>query len=210
MTEMLLEYRVAQLADVSFPTRTLELIVMPYETETMIAERGKVFTEVVSRGAFDGIESRNARVRVNRDHDVTRTVGRAVAFHPSRDEGLVAELRIANTDLGTETLNLADEGCLDASAGFGLLRKNRRTGPVVANAETWEGKDRRRLNHLYLAHIALTPDPAYETARVLAVRSETLLEAAPVAAVVTPNLDSLELERWQQQLAILDARYSRQ
>lgn len=207
MTEEI-EFRVAQLADVSFPNRTLELIVMPYETETTIAERGRLFTEIVSRGAFDGIESRNARVRVNRDHDVTRTVGRAVTFHPSRDEGLVAELRIANTDLGTETLSLADEGCLDASAGFGLLRKNGRTGPVVPNAETWETKDRRRLNHLYLAHIALTPDPAYETAQVLAVRSEALSETPTGTPVATPNLDVLELERWRQELAVLDARYS--
>jgi HK97 family phage prohead protease len=174
-----LEYREASLVSVSFPDRTIELIVMPYETETGVIEKGKRFTEIVSRGAFDGIERRANRIRVNRDHDVTRTVGRALALHPSRDEGLVAELRIAQTQLGDETLALADEGILDASAGF----------LPMPNGETWEGRDRRRLTKLWLGHIAMTPDPAYETARVLAVRSQSLPEAT--GGVSTPNLDKL-------------------
>ena len=198
-----LEYRAAQVADVSFPNRTVELIVMPYETETMIAERGKVFTEVVSRGAFDGLEARNARVRVNRDHDVTRTVGRAVAFHPSREEGLVAEIRISATPLGDETLQLADDDVLDASAGFAPLRDS--AGRVVPDAEVWETRSRRRLNHLYLGHIALTPDPAYQDARVLAVRAHNLEIQAPLG---TPNLTRLELDEWRRKLADLDNRYS--
>ena len=94
-----LEYRSATQIGVSFPKRSIELIVMPYETETAVPYEGRVVREIVSRGAFDGIERRANRVRVNRDHDVTRTIGRALAFHPSREEGLVAELRIASTVL---------------------------------------------------------------------------------------------------------------
>ena len=71
--------------------------------------------ESIAQGAFDGIERRANRVRVNRDHELQRTVGRAVTFHPSREDGLVAELKIAKTELGDETLQLADEGILDAS-----------------------------------------------------------------------------------------------
>ena len=75
--------------------------------------------EIISRGAFDGIERRANRVRVNRDHDLRPAPSAAPsAFHPSREEGLVAEVRIAKTELGDETLALADDGCLDASAGF--------------------------------------------------------------------------------------------
>jgi len=159
-----------------------------------------MITEVCSTGAYEGIEARNDRVRVNRDHDVTRTVGRAVRFHPSRQEGLVAEIRISETPLGEETLVLADDGVLDASAGFGLLRD--RQGKVVPGAETWERTDRRRLNHLFLGHIGLTPEPAYETANVLAVR-----KAEKVPAGVTPNLDRLELDRFREQAAELDRRY---
>jgi len=197
-----LEYRVATLAGVSFPHRTIELIVMPYETETLVAYRGKMITEICTRGAYDGVEARNDRVRVNRDHDVTRTVGRAVAFHPSRDEGLVAEIRISKTELGEETLVLAGDGVLDASAGFGLLRDKQ--GHVVPGAETWETRTRRRLNHLFLGHIGLTPDPAYADAKVLAVRK--VVEPEPVTA--TPNMDRYRMLLAKDTAAVLDARYN--
>jgi HK97 family phage prohead protease len=171
-----LEYRAATLTGVSFPERTLELVVMPYETEAVVPFQGRMVREVVSAGAFDGIERRANRVRVNRDHDVTRTVGRAIRFWPSREEGLVAEVRIAQTQLGDETLQLADEGILDASAGF----------LPMPGGETWTGRALRRLTKVWLGHIAMTPDPAFETARVLAVRS-----AEQGEEVATPNLDQV-------------------
>ena len=40
----------------SFPDRTIELIVMPYEQETIVST-GRMIEEIVSRGAFDGIET---------------------------------------------------------------------------------------------------------------------------------------------------------
>lgn len=177
------EHRTAVVTDVSFPDRTVELIVMPYEREAIVRHEGRVIREVCSRGAYDGIERRANRVRVNRDHDVTRTIGRAIAFHPSREVGLVAELRIARTDLGEETLTLADEGLLDASAGF---------APMPGGVE-WEGRQLRRLTKVWLAHIAMTPDPAYVDANVLAVRTaEPGSELQPVSA--TPRLD--EVRAW--------------
>ena len=134
---------------------------MPYEETTLVEYEGRMVEEVVSRGAFDGIERRPNRVKVNRDHDVTRTCGRTIAFHPGRDEGLVAEVRIAKTPLGDETLELAADGILDASAGFLPLPGGMR----------WETRARRRLSKLWLGHIGMTPDPAFEGARVLAVRA---------------------------------------
>lgn len=172
-----LRLRTVEVGDVSFPTRTIELIVTPYETEAQVLIGGRTVTELFSRGAYEGIERRANRVRVNRDHDVTRTVGRAVALHPSRQEGLVAEIRIAKTDLGDETLQLADEGILDASAGY----------RPMAGGEKWETRSRVRITRAWLGHIAMTPDPAYETARVLAVRSAEGLPAA--AELPRPNLD---------------------
>jgi HK97 family phage prohead protease len=183
-----LEYRAAQQIGVSFPDRTIELIVMPYETEAAVAYQGRMIREVVSAGAFDGIERRANRVRVNRDHDVTRTVGRAVRFWPSRDEGLVAEVRIARTQLGDETLALADEEILDASAGF----------LPMPGGESWHGRTLRRLTKLWLGHIAMTPDPAFETARVLAVRSA---ERETEAEEQTPNLN--QVRAW-----LYESRYS--
>jgi len=176
-----LRFRTAQQLGVSFPKRTIELIVVPWESEALVdhpTEPGKMIFEIFSRGAFDGIERRANRIRVNRDHVLERTVGRAVAFHPSREEGLVAELRIARTDLGDETLALADEECLDASAGY----------LPMPGGEQWEGRNRCRVVKGWLGHVALTPDPAYEGARVLAVRKAGE-RSEQGELVATPNLD---------------------
>ena len=178
-----LRYRAAQQIGVSFPKRMIELIVMPYETEALVNWDGRMVTEIISKGAFDGIERRANRIRVNRDHQVERTVGRAIALHPSREEGLVAEVRIAQTSLGDETLALADEEILDASAGY---------LPIMPGGETWESRSRVRVTKAWLGHIALTPDPAYDTARVLAVRNSA---TPPAERVATPLLD--EVRAWR-------------
>lgn len=188
-----LRYRSAEPIGVSFPNRTIELIVMPYETEALVEIDGRMVFESVARGAFAGLERRANRVRVNRDHDLKRTIGRAVAFHPSRDEGLVAELKIARTDLGDETLTLADEGILDASAGY----------LPMPGGEQWErGRTRVRMTKCWLGHIAMTPDPAYESARVLAVRNAA---AAPAGEPTpTPHLDKVRAWTLQDMYAQID------
>ncbi len=181
-----LEFRTAQQIGVSFPKRTVELIVMPYETETLVEYRGRMIREIVARGAFDGINNRPQRVTANRDHDETRICGKAVAFHPSRNEGLVAEIRMSKTPLGEETLELCNDGILDASAGF-LPLTDGKTGALM---ETWTGKEQRRLEKVWLGHVALTPNPAYQDAKVLAVRSEGLTEPQGTIPVTgTPLLE---------------------
>jgi HK97 family phage prohead protease len=167
--------RHAEVRDVSFPGRTIDLVVMPYETPAMVAYDGRMVQEVIDRAAFAGIERRANRVRVNREHDVLHTVGRAVAFHPNRDEGLVAELRIARTPMGDETLALAADGDLDASAAF---------LPMDGGLK-WETRSAYRVTKAWLGHIAMTSDPAYPDARVLAVRNA---DGAPKLSP-TPNLD---------------------
>jgi HK97 family phage prohead protease len=172
--------RDARLVGVSFPGRTIELVVMPYDTPASVPWEGRMVSEQIARGAFAGIERRANRVRVNRDHNLERTVGRATAFHPARDEGLVAEVKIAQTDLGNETLELAADGCLDASAGFLPMNGGMR----------WTGPDAYTVTRAFLGHIALTPQPAYDDARVLAVRAQ------PAASSSTPNLDE-----WRARIA---------
>lgn len=199
-----IEVRSSQLANVDYPKRTIELIVMPYETETTVIHHGRPVTEVVTRGAYDGVQKRTSMIKVNRGHQTDRVVGRTLALHPSRDEGLVAEVRISRTELGEETLILADDGILDASAGFMLMREN---GKVKPDAEVWEARDRRRLNHLFLDHIAMTPDPAYPDARVLAVRAAHEPPGGQETPGGTPNLDRLELNRYEALYADIDRRY---
>ena len=170
---------------VSWPKRTIEVIVTPWEREAIVDDypgRGLV-TEVFSRGAYDGIETRPNRVRVNRDHVAQRTVGRALAFAPKHERGLVAELKIADTLLGDETLQLAADDCLDASAGWRPMPGGLR----------WEGRNRVRVTKAWLGHIALVPEPAYEGARVLAVRADSPAVAA-VVPQLTPHRD--ELQAW--------------
>jgi phage head maturation protease len=174
-----------ELVGVSFPKRIIEVVAMPYEQETIVEYRGRMVRESVARGAFDGIEKRPNRVNVNRDHDGKRQVGRALTFHPSRHEGLVAELLIGKTELGNETLSLAAEGMLDASAGFVPIE--RRDGKP---GEEWPERNRRRLTWLWLDHIAMVPDPAYREARTLAVRTHDEPEPPSGILVATPNLDA--------------------
>lgn len=175
-----LEHRSAQTLEVRAPERVIEIVVAPYEEPTPVLRRDGWIVETIARGAYDGIEHRARRVKVNRDHDLGKTVGRAVALHPSRQVGLVAELRISETPLGDESLALASDGALDASAGF---------RPI---AETWS-RDRteRRVERAWLGHIALVPDPAYEGANVLDVRSDSLAQMLTQEVSATPRLDAV-------------------
>lgn len=176
-----IEFRSVTEMGVRWPDRTIDMVVMPYNVEAQVVVHGRGVVESCAPGAFDGCERRANRVKVNRDHDPHRTVGRAATLHPSNVEGLVAELRIAQTPLGDETLALADDLSLEASVGFA----------VMPGGETWlEQRARRRLTRCFLDHVALVPEGAYE-GRTLAVRS-AVDESAP--RVHTTNLD--EVLRW--------------
>jgi HK97 family phage prohead protease len=180
-----IEFRSTGELSVDWAERMITLVAMPYDEDAAVVVHGRAITESCAPGAFDGVERRANRVKVNRDHDYQRTVGRAVGLHPSRTEGLVAELRVAKTALGDETLALADDHSLEASVGFAVL----------PGGERWlEGRSRRRLERIFLDHIAMVPEGAYN-AQVLDVRALTL---APVEQAVTPFLD--EVLAWRRSL----------
>lgn len=181
-----IEYRSAELAGVNFAQRIIEIVAAPYEQEAIVEYRGRLWRETFERGSFDGIEKRPNRVRVNRDHDKMRTVGKAVAFHPSRQEGLITELRIAKTPLGDETLALADEDVLSASVEFAARMRDQVFDKV-------EGT--RRIRRAFLDVVSMVPDPAYNGARVLSVRDDVLSPDAGLPMLAdTPALD--ELAAW--------------
>jgi len=201
------ETRSAQVADVNFPKRLVTVIAMPYEQPTTIHTNKRSFTEVVSRGAFDGIEKRASRIRAYRDHRYDNVVGKITGMHPSRSEGLVTEVRMFGTDRGDETLTLCDEDGLGASAGFGLLRRD--DGRVWDDAEVWEGRSVRRLNRLWLDHLAFVPNPAYPGATVLSVRDAAVRPQEPFSGDATPNRDRLALEEQRALKAEIDRRWLR-
>jgi HK97 family phage prohead protease len=179
-----IEFRDSKLAGVNFAQRIIELVVVPYEETAVVEYRGELWNETFLRGSYDGIEKRPGRVRGNRDHDDRRLVGKAVKFWPSRQEGLVAEVRVSRTPLGDETLALADDDVLSASAGFGALGRDQEFDRRTMT---------RRIKRAYLDHIAFVPDPAYRGAGVLAVRNAPL-QPADLPRLDTPNLD--ELRDW--------------
>lgn len=180
-----IEFRSTGDLSVDWAERMITLVAMPYNEDAAVVVAGRPVTESCAPGAYDGVERRANRVKVNRDHDYLRTIGRAAALHPSRAEGLVAELKIAKTSLGDETLALADDHSLEASVGFAIL----------PGGERWlEGRNRRRLERVFLDHIAMVPEGAYD-AQVLDVRALTF---APVERVATPTLD--EILAWRRSL----------
>lgn len=181
-----IECRASTLVGVDVPKRIVEVVAMPYDREAFAELNGHVFRESVSPSAFVGVEKRANRVKVNRDHDPYRHVGRAVTLHPSRTEGLVAELRMSRTPLGDETLTLCEDGDLDPSVEF----------IVMPRGEEWtEHRSKRRLTRLYLKAIGLVPEGAYGEVggQVVAVRSA--MTQPPPGASATPNLDRLRLRQ---------------
>lgn len=151
----------AEVAEVNIKQRLITVIAVPYEQPARIQYRGEVWDEMFSRSAFDGIEKRPQRVRVNREHVRGDTVGKAVAFYPDRKEGLIAELKMADTARGHDTLALASDDCLSSSIGFG----SRPSDQVLDRTNM-----RRIINKAWLDHIALVESPAYPGADVLDVR----------------------------------------
>lgn len=186
------EFRAATVAGVNYAQRIIEVVAVPYDLPSMIEWRGELWEERFRRGAFDGIEKRPGRVKANRDHDMHRLVGKAVKFWPSRDEGLVSELRISQTPLGDETLALADDGVLDPSIGFAALGRD-------------QILDRRAMTRehtkAFLDHISLVPDPAYKGAKVVAVRDASTPDEAALPRLVTPVLDEFRSDEFLQQIA---------
>jgi len=172
-------FRSAETVDVSFPDRTVEVIAVPYDEEAIVPVDGRIVAESFAPGAFAGIERRANRVRVNREHERLYTCGQVRSFHPTRSEGLVAKMFMFRTPLGEETLQLAAEGALDASVAF---------APFVGHEGWSPDKRSRRITKAWLAHIAMTSEPAYEGAQVLSVRNGQIV--GEIEAVGTPNLDA--------------------
>ena len=172
----------ASLKDVDVKQRLITVLAVPWEQEAEIIWRGEPWKEVFTRGAFNGLEDHAGRVRVNRQHTRGMTVGKAVQFDTQDPQGLVARIRIAKTDLGDETLALAEEDMIGPSVGF--VVKNH--ADVVLRRQSML----RRVNRAFLDHISLVESPAYEGAKVLSVReAPNGLTVVETPLPETPNLD---------------------
>ena len=153
--------RLAAPDQVRFGTREVDVCCVPYNSPAPVVDpAGRLYEEMIAPGAFGNVAARADRIRVLRDHQVERVVGRCRHLDGDHPDGLMATLAIARTDLGDETLALADAGCLDVSIGF------------MPRAERWN-QDRSMVlrTAVHLHELSLVPFPAYEGAGVLAVRT---------------------------------------
>lgn len=183
-----LELRNATLAEVRFPERTITLLAVPYETPTPddkpVLYRGKLYRELFRRGAFNGVEQRSEKIRVNREHVKGDTVGKVTRLDPESVEGLVTEIRVVASPRGDETLALAAEDMISPSVGFGVRNSDQDFDRTTSPFPT------RYVRRAFLDHIALVEDPAYTRAEVLSVRDAgDFVNAADLPQLNTPLLD---------------------
>jgi HK97 family phage prohead protease len=180
-----IELRSAAVSDVRFPDRVVELMAVPYDHWTTVEYRGRLIEESFAPGSFGHVRNRTERFLVNLEHELEHVVGRVVDLDADNPEGLRTELFIRRTPEGDQVLDDAADGMLCGSVGFGALPEN----------QEWDQANRRRrITKAYLDHIALTFNPAYRDAKVLAVRS-AVPDHPAAARVATPNLDRILAER---------------
>lgn len=184
MTEILERFDAAVLTDqVDFPQRIVDLIAVPYGQEADVAWRGEMWREVFERDAFKGIEDHAGRVPVNREHRRGDTVGQVVKLDPYDERGLIASVRMARTDRGEDTLQLAAEGMLGASIGYYVKRPS----DVLLNRSAML----RRVKRAFLEHLSMVESPAYAGAVPVGAREEPYKRGSdgePIKA--TPELDA--------------------
>ena len=175
------EVRSANITGVDAKQRIIELVAVPWEQEAEVFVHGEMWREVFTRGAFDGIEEHAGRVRVNREHRMGDTVGKVIQFTNAAD-GLRAQVKIANTERGDETLALAEEDMISASVGYRVKKPS----DVQVNNRT----RMRRVVRAFIDHLAMVEAPAYAGAHVLAVREgPSELKEDGKKRLPTPALD---------------------
>lgn len=154
---MAIEIRTAPIAlELREDGRTLSGTVMPYNTEARIGS----YTEKFLPGAFAGADPAQVPLLAVHDHE-SLPIGRALTLTDG-PAGLDAELRVSETRLGDEVLTLVRDGAATGlSVGF------------VPVEDRWNAKktvvERVRAR---LVEISITAFPAYQDARILAVRTD--------------------------------------
>lgn len=185
MTDLLRRGSFADL-EVRSDGRTIVGLAAPFDTSTEIAGQ---YTETIRPGAFHRtITERGDRVKLLALHDDrTLPLGRATSLR-EETRGLIVEARVSKTTAGDEALELVRDGALDAlSIGFFPVRD--RWSPSRDSVERLEVR---------LVEISLVHAGAYDSARVLAVRS-----AAPTLPAIPAHLDPTT---WASRLRVSQPR----
>jgi HK97 family phage prohead protease len=161
--------------------RTITGLAVPWDTPTRVSDGGASYLEAFSRGAFTRtIAERGDRIKFLALHDQRRLpLGRITSLTEDAS-GLVIEARVSETSAGDEALTLIRDGALDGlSIGFRPVRHVVKDGVTV--------RTEARLNEVSAVSI-----PAYDDARILAVRSADqplLLSARQRLQLLRENLE---------------------
>jgi len=178
----------ARVAETDFGQRIITVVAMPYEQPTQVPFRGEIYDEVFTRGAFNGFDASKRRTPVSaafevpdRGHSNGVLCGKIINAYHDREEGFVTDVQIARTPIGEDTLALAADTMLGVSVGFGVKSRFDQDVDRVNKV--------RRVNRAFLHHLSFVGEPAYDGARVLAMRSATAEEIEAAHMSRTPNLD---------------------
>jgi HK97 family phage prohead protease len=143
--------------------RTIAGIVVPYNREALVSDGGKPYREMFAPGAFKRSYSMK-RIPLLSQHDMGRNPLGVADRDAWREDaaGLYAEFRVSATQAGDEALALVRDGALDSfSVGFRPVKHSKRDGVVVREEAA-------------LRETSLVTFPAYEDARISAVRAALL------------------------------------
>lgn len=139
--------------------RTIEGIIVPWDRSARVSDGGPSYDEMFQRGSLTKtIAERGDRVKFLAQHmSRTNPLGRATELRED-GAGAFGRFAVSKTQAGDEALELVRDGALDSfSVGFTPVKHEKRNGVVV--------RTEVRLNE-----VSLVTFPAYEDARVLAVR----------------------------------------
>jgi HK97 family phage prohead protease len=171
-----LELRIAD------PTqRIIEGIVVPWDEITYMTPHAG--GERFRLGSLTRtVTERGDRIKLFRNHDHSRAVGRAVAWDAEHPDGCWGQFKIAGTAAGDDVLAEIGERMLDAfSIGFRPLQAVRGDHGV------------RDVTEASLHEVSLCPIGAYDGARVLAMRTPGRFD--PPAPMPDVNLGPIPLLR---------------
>jgi HK97 family phage prohead protease len=143
------------LFEVDAEKRTIFGLAVPYGEPTF--SEGSQFQ--FSKGSLD-IPENASRIKLLVSHERNRAVGHAVEFEDT-DEGLWARFKVARGTAGDEALSMAEDGVWDGlSVGLRDGAKFSKKGKIS------------HFTKAVLSEVSLTPDPAFDSARVAAVIAE--------------------------------------
>lgn len=162
-----------EMRESDYEARQITGVCVPYDEISYLTPNPQ--GERVLRGAFTkSIRQQGGKIFLFRGHDHSHPVGRSVSFSDEAD-GLHGTFQIRESVLGDEVLADLKEGYLPAmSIGFRALQTRRGSN---GETEIVEGM---------LKEVSLLPMGAYDSARVLALRSASASLEIPQVVDLSP------------------------